>query len=122
MHKLVNFAFIVFEAISIYLLFCLIAYFVRTTLDTSLFEPIGLLCIVYFHFYQILTRLSHLVFVTAEEISLAFLLSVFCFIFDFFCSFGLFAFVHLIDAVTGSGCLWNPLLRWSTSFRRRFGS
>jgi len=116
MHRLVDFAFVIFEVIFIYLLFCLIAYFVKIELDTSLFEPIGLLCIVCFHFYQKLTVSSRLVFITAKEISSAFLFSVFCFVLNSFCSFGLFAF----NGAKGSGCLWSPLLRWSTSSRRRF--
>ena len=116
MHMLVNCAFVIFGVIFIYLLFCLITYFVEIELDTNRFEPIGLSCIVCFHFYQKLTGSSRLVFVTAEEISSAFLFSVFCFVLNSFCSFGLFAF----DAAKGSGYLWSPLLRWSISFRRRF--
>lgn len=93
-----------------------IAYFVKIELDIGQFGPVGLLCIACFHFYQKLTGSSRSVFVIAKERSSAFLFSAFCFVFDSFYSFGLFAF----DAAKGSGCSRSPLRRWSTGFRRRF--
>jgi hypothetical protein len=116
MHKLIDFVFAVLKVIFIYWLSCLIACFVKIEPDTNLFEPVGLLCIACFHFYQKLTGSSRSIFITAKEIFSAFLFSAFCFVFDSFCSFGLFAF----DAAEGFGCWRSLLLRSSISFRHRF--
>jgi hypothetical protein len=116
MHRVIDFVFVILKVIFIYLLFCLIAYFVKIEPDTNLFEPVGLSCIACFHFYLKSTGSSRSIFITAKEIFSAFLFSAFCFVFNSFCSFGLFAF----DAAEGSGCSRSLLLRSSTSFRHRF--
>jgi hypothetical protein len=59
MCRVTDFAFVIFEVASIYLLFCLIAYFAKIELGTGRFEPTGLWCIVWFRFYQKLTRSNH---------------------------------------------------------------